>query len=64
MFKKSGRKKKDPPTIHVIGKLADLMLGKVFMTKYVDPGSPVVKVHINNTLIPNTLIDLGPQLML
>jgi hypothetical protein len=54
-----GRKKKDPLNVHVIGKLADLMLGKFFMTKYVDPGSPIVNVHINNISIPNTLIDLG-----
>jgi len=54
-----GRNKKDPPSIQVIRKITYLMLGKVFMTKYLDPRSPVVKVHINNILIPNTLIDLG-----
>jgi len=25
----------------------------------VDPGSPIVKTHINGIEIPNTLIDLG-----
>eukprot|EP00253_Pinus_taeda_P023379 PITA_23379 len=29
------------------------------MEKYVDPGSPIVKTHINGIEIPNTLIDLG-----
>eukprot|EP00253_Pinus_taeda_P004662 PITA_04662 len=29
------------------------------MQKYVDPGSPIVKAHINGVEIPNTLIDLG-----
>lgn len=35
------------------------MLDKIFMTKYVDLGSPIVDVHIDNTFILNTLIDLG-----
>ena len=52
-------KKKDPKIVHVIGKLADLMLGKVFMAKYMDPGSSVVKVNINNISIAHTLVDLG-----
>jgi hypothetical protein len=58
-LRKPRRKKKDPKTIHVIMKLVDLMLGKNFMDKYADPGSPVVSININNTSIPNTLIDLG-----
>jgi hypothetical protein len=36
-LKKSRRKKKDPQTIQVIGKLVDLMLGKIFMEKYLIP---------------------------
>jgi hypothetical protein len=36
-LRKLGRKKKDPKTIHVKGKLADLMVGKVFIAKYMDP---------------------------
>jgi hypothetical protein len=35
------------------------MMGKITMQKYVDPGSPIVKTHINGVEIPNTLIDLG-----
>ena len=29
------------------------------MQKYVDPGSPIFKTHINGIEIPNTRIDLG-----
>ena len=35
------------------------MMGKIILHKYVDPGSPIVKTHINGIEIPNTLIDLG-----
>eukprot|EP00253_Pinus_taeda_P022552 PITA_22552 len=35
------------------------MLGQVIYPKYLEPGSPVVDVHINGTIIPHTLIDLG-----
>jgi hypothetical protein len=35
------------------------MLGKVFMAKYMDPGSPVVKFNINKTSIAYMLVDLG-----
>lgn len=59
-IRKPGRKPKDPPTIHVIRKLADLMLGKTILPKYEDPGNnPVASIHINNISIPNTLIDQG-----
>jgi hypothetical protein len=58
-LKKPGRKQKDPPTVQVLGHLADLMLGNILTTKYTDPGSPIVYVHINNICISNTLIDLG-----
>ena len=58
-FKHLGRRKKDASTINVIAQLSDLMLGQVICPKYLDPGSPVVDVHINGTIIPHTLIDLG-----
>ena len=35
------------------------MMRKMTIQKYLDLGSPVVKIHINGTEIPNTLIDLG-----
>jgi hypothetical protein len=53
------RKTKDDPTINVTGQLADLMLGKLIVPKYLDRGSPLVNVHINNTLIQNNIIDIG-----
>jgi hypothetical protein len=61
-LRKPGRKKKDPETINAIGKLLDLILGKVFISKYMDPGSIIVKVNINNTSISNTLVDLGASI--
>ena len=35
------------------------MLGQTICPKYLDPGSLVVDVHINPTMILHTLIDLG-----
>jgi hypothetical protein len=35
------------------------MMGRVLTAKYADPGSSIFNVKINNTLITNTLIDLG-----
>ena len=58
-FKHPGRWNKDASTINVIGQLSNLMLGQVICPKYLDPGSPVVDVHINGTIIPHALIDLG-----
>ena len=58
-FRHPGKHKRDAPTINVIGQLFNLMLGQVICPKYLDPGSPVVDVHINGTVIPHTLIDLG-----
>ena len=58
-FRHPGRRKRDAPTINVIGQLSDLMLGKIICPKYLDPGSLVVDVHINGTIFPHTLINLG-----
>ena len=57
-MKKLQRRKRDTPTINVVGKLFDLMLGKVIFSMYLEPGSPVVDVHINGVIVPNALIDL------
>ena len=57
-IKQPGRKKKDPNTIHVLGRLSNLMLSKVSMPKYLDPRSLVVTIFINGTQIQNVLIDL------
>ena len=58
-LKQLGRKPKDPPTIHVLGKLSYLMLGKDMPVKYDDPGNPVLIVQINQADLPNSLVDLG-----
>eukprot|EP00253_Pinus_taeda_P033621 PITA_33621 len=58
-FRHPDKRKRDASTINVIGQLSDLMLGQVICPKYLDPGSPIVNVHINGTIIPHTLIDLG-----
>ena len=39
--------------------MSHLMLGKVIFPKYLDLGSPVLDVHIDGVIVPNTLIDLG-----
>ena len=58
-LKKPGWKKKNPTTVHVVGHLADIMLGKVVIPKYSDLGRPTVNVIINGQSIKNALIDLG-----
>ena len=41
------RKIKNPSsTVHVVGALSDLILGRQELVKYVDPGNPIVIVHI------------------
>lgn len=54
-----GRKIKDIKRIQLVGKIADIMMGKATIQQYLDIGSPIVKIHINVIEIPNTLIDLG-----
>jgi len=44
-IKKTGRKKRDPPTIQVIGKLSSLMSTKTTIEKYIDPGIPMVTIQ-------------------
>ena len=43
--RKPGRKPRDPPTVHVIGKLSKLIMGKTLLAKYDNPGNPTVTVH-------------------
>jgi hypothetical protein len=40
-LRKPRRKKKDTNTIHVIRKLADLMLGNIFIAMYAEPRIPI-----------------------
>lgn len=35
------------------------MFGWVIFPKYLDPGIPLVDVHIDGMIVPHTLIDLG-----
>jgi hypothetical protein len=58
-IKKPGRKPKDPLTVHVVGDLSEIMLGKTPPIKYVDPGNPTVTVKIEQTSILHVLVDLG-----
>jgi len=46
-IKKPARKTKETKRIHLVGKRVDIMMGKIVIQKYVDPGSPTVKTHIN-----------------
>ena len=46
-LKRPRRKKKDPTIVHVVGQLANIMLGKSVIPKYPDLGSLVVNVIIN-----------------
>lgn len=58
-IKKPRRKPIDPTTIHVMGKLSELMLAQPLLTKYNYPRNPMVTVYIYDQPIANTLIDLG-----
>ena len=57
--KKSVRKTKITPTIHVVGTLSNLLLGKETPVKYEDLGNPIVTVQINGHSFPNALVDSG-----
>jgi hypothetical protein len=57
--KNPGRKTKDPLTVHVMGDLSALMLGKTPPVKYGDPGHPTVTVQVGKTIIPRVMVDLG-----
>ena len=59
VVKKLGRKPKDPPIVHVVGKLFEIMMGRDPLAKYDDPVNPTIRVYIGNTHIPNILVDLG-----
>eukprot|EP00253_Pinus_taeda_P011097 PITA_11097 len=58
-IKKSMRKKKITPTVHVVKTLSNLLLGKETLVKYEDTGNPIVAVQINSRSFPNALVDLG-----
>jgi hypothetical protein len=58
-IKKLGRKKKDPPIVHLIGYLSEYISEQPKLAKYGNHGNPVVTITINEVSIGNTLIDLG-----
>lgn len=57
MSTKIGRKKKNPPTIHLV-ECVDLINRRSLAKKCIDPRNLIVSVHIDEVFIPNTLIDL------
>lgn len=57
--KNLGRKLKDPPTLHVVGKLSHLILGKQVPIKYEELGSLVMTFQIQGCNFPNTLVIMG-----
>ena len=57
--RKPGRKPRDPPIVHVLGKLSELIMGKTLLAKYDDLGNPIVTLQIGDTQIPNVLVDIG-----
>ena len=57
--RKPGRNPRDPPIVHVIGYLSELIMGKTLLAKYDYLGKPTITVHIGNTQILNVLVDLG-----
>ena len=46
-------------TAQFVGRSTYVMSRQFFMSKYVDPATPIVSFHIKNILILNTLIYLG-----
>jgi hypothetical protein len=57
-IKNPGRKKKDPPTVHLVGGISEYISEKPTLEKYGNPGNPVVTITINEVSIGNTVIDL------
>jgi hypothetical protein len=61
-IKKPSRKKKDPPTVHLIGYLFEYISEQPKIEKYGNPGNLVVTITINEVFIGNNLIDLGESI--
>ena len=53
------RKSRINPTVHVVGTLSDLLLGREMPVKYEDPGNPIFIFQINSCSFPNALVYLG-----
>jgi hypothetical protein len=54
--------KNSSSTVHVVGALSDLILGREEPVKYVDLGNPIVTFQIQGCSFPNTLVDLGADI--
>jgi hypothetical protein len=61
-IKSSSRKPRDSPTVQVLKKLSELMMGKTTLVKYDDPWNPKITIHIGKMIIPNTLNDMGVEI--
>jgi hypothetical protein len=61
-IKKPGRKKKDPPIVHLVGGIYEYITEHPKLAKYGNLGNPVVIITINEASIGNTLIDLGASI--
>lgn len=57
-------KNKDLKIVHVIRKMADLMLGKLITPKYFDPRILVVNVHIYGKLVSKVIIGVAINIMI
>jgi len=57
--KRPRRKKQEPKIIHVVGKLVELILGKLIVPKYANIESHVIIITIGYHKISNVLADLG-----
>lgn len=53
------KKTRVAPTVHVVGTLSDLLLGRESIVKYEDPRNPIVTMKIYGHSFPHTLVDLG-----
>ena len=53
------RKSNVVPTVHVVGALSDLLLGKETPVKYEDPWNPIITIEISGHSFSNALVDLG-----
>ena len=62
VVKKPRRKPRDPPIVHLIGQLSELIIGKVPLAKYIDTGNPTVTVCIGKIQISNVWVDLGTSI--
>ena len=61
-LKKPGQKRKQPTKVQVVGQLAELISNKPRLTKYENPGNPIVTSYIKQIPVPNTLVDQGASI--